>query len=124
MIAAIMEMTDSGAIEEILLQLVQLEEECFSTGYHQNVEKEQKKVWHDQHIKNTKFQVEGLILPYDSKLLNHTDKLKTHWMEPYVVIQITQGGTVQLEKLDGTPFKGLVNGSRIKSYHDSHILVD
>ena len=39
-ITAIMEMIDVGAIEEILWQLVELEEERFITGYHQNVEKE------------------------------------------------------------------------------------
>ena len=50
--------------------------------------------------------------------------MKTHWLGPYVVIQITEGGTIQLEKLDGTPFKALVNGSRIKPYRDSHNLVE
>ena len=51
-IDAIIEMTDSGAIEERLSQLMQLEEEHFSMGYHQNVVKERQKVRHDQHIKN------------------------------------------------------------------------
>ena len=39
-IAAITEMMDVGAVEERLLQLLQLEEEIFFAGYHQNVEKE------------------------------------------------------------------------------------
>ena len=50
--------------------------------------------------------------------------MKTHWLGPYAVIKITKGGAVQLEKLDGTPLKGLVNGSRLKPYQDSCDLVD
>ena len=37
------EMTDVNAIEEILSQLLQLEEECFVVGFQQNVEKKDKK---------------------------------------------------------------------------------
>ena len=39
-IIAITEMTNSGAIEEILSQDVELEEEHFAVGYHRNVEKQ------------------------------------------------------------------------------------
>ena len=42
-IVTITEMTNVGAIEEILSQLVQLEEYFFSAIYHQRVEKEQQK---------------------------------------------------------------------------------
>ena len=45
-------------------------------------------------------------------------------MGPYVVIKITKGGAIQLEKLDGTPIKEMVNGSRLKPYQDSHDLLD
>ena len=41
--------------------------------------------------------------------------MKIHWLGPYVVIEITKGGEVQLEKLDGTPLRGLVNGSWLNS---------
>ena len=52
---AITKITDIGTIKEILSQIVQMEEERFSAGYHQNVEKEQQKVWHDHHIKRKQF---------------------------------------------------------------------
>ena len=54
-IVAIIEITDSGAIEEILSQLMQLEEERFPARYHQNVEKQQQKIWYDMNIKNNPF---------------------------------------------------------------------
>ena len=46
-ITAITKLTYVDAVEERLSQLVQLEEEHFVIGYHQNVEKERQKVWHD-----------------------------------------------------------------------------
>ena len=45
-IVVITEMTDVNDVNEILPQLVQLEEECFAAGFHQNVEKQRQKAWH------------------------------------------------------------------------------
>ena len=42
-ISMITEMTDVNAVEEILSQLLQLEEERFVVGFQQNVEKKDKK---------------------------------------------------------------------------------
>ena len=61
-IAAIKEMTDVNVVEEILSQLLQLEEECFVGGFHQNVEKQIQKAWHDLHIKSKHFDVGDLFL--------------------------------------------------------------
>ena len=122
-IIVIAEMTDVNVVEEKLSQLVQLEQDCFVASFHQNVEKQRQKVWHDRRIKNKQFQVGGLVLIYDSKFFKHPRKLKTHWLRQYIVKMITDGGTVKLQKLDGTEVKGLVNGSRLKPYHDSSDLV-
>ena len=65
----ITEMEDVDVVVDRLLQLVQLEEERFVAGFHQNVEKKRHKAWHDRHIKNKQFQVKGLVLMYDSKFL-------------------------------------------------------
>ena len=94
-------MIDVNVVEEILSQLVQLEEEYFVIGFHQNVEKQRKKVCHDRHIKNKLFQVGGLVLMYYNKIFKHPGKLKTHWLRPYIVKIITNGGEVKLQKLDG-----------------------
>ncbi len=39
-----------------------------------------------------------------------------HWLGPYVIKEITNGGVVPLVKLNGEPFLGKVNGSRLKPY--------
>ena len=73
-------MTDVDAVEDRLLQLIHLEEEHFVAGFHQNVEKQRKKVWHDRHIKRNHFEFGALVLMYDSKFFKHPRKLKTHWL--------------------------------------------
>ena len=39
-----------------------------------------------------------------------------HWLGPYVIKEIIDGGVVQFVKLNGEPFPGKVNGSRLKPY--------
>ena len=50
-IVALTKMTDTDAVEERIAQLIQMEEECFIVGFHQNMEKQWQKPWHDRHIK-------------------------------------------------------------------------
>jgi hypothetical protein len=43
----------------------------------------------------------------------------THWIGPYEVDYVTEGGVVQLKNLNGEWKEGLVNGSRLKLYYDN-----
>ena len=85
--------------------------------------KKRKKAWHDRQIKSKQFEVGGLVLMHEKQFLKRTGKLRTHQLGPYIITKITDGGVVKLQKLDGTKFQGLVNGSRLKPYHDSSDLV-
>ena len=58
------------------------------------------------------------MLLYDSKFTKFLGKLKTHWKGPYVVQKVTDGGAVQLAKLNGELFPSMINGSRLKKYMD------
>jgi hypothetical protein len=48
-------MDDTGAIHERLAQLVELEEDRFIAGFHQQIQKEQEKAYRDRHIKKKIF---------------------------------------------------------------------
>ena len=50
-IVAVVGMADAEELEEWIVQLIQLEEGYFIVGFHQQVAKDQQKVWHDHHIK-------------------------------------------------------------------------
>ena len=63
-------MTDCEAMEENRAQLEELEEEWFLTRFHQQVQKQWEKAWHDHHIKLRTFKVNNLVLLYDNKFEN------------------------------------------------------
>ena len=80
------------------------------------MQKEPEKTWLDRHIKLCTFKVNDLVLLYDSNFMKFLRKLQIHWLGPYVFMEITDGGTVKLVKLNGEPFLGKLNGSRLKLY--------
>ena len=119
-IAQITEMVDANTTNERLAQLLNLEEDRFIAGFHQKVQKEREKAWHDRHIKQKIFQVGDLVLLYDSKFVKFPGKFKTHWLGPYQIQQITDGGAIQLSTLRGELLPTLINGSRLKLYYEGH----
>ena len=88
-------------------------------GFHQEVQKEKDKSWHDSYIKKKKFNEGGKVILYKSKYLQHLGKLKMHWIGPYQIKSVKDGGVVQLQDLVGKEVKGMVNGSQLKLYRDS-----
>jgi hypothetical protein len=46
-ITVITDLSDLGIVEERISQLVQLEEDWFVIGFHQQVQKAREKAWHD-----------------------------------------------------------------------------
>jgi len=62
------------------------------------------------------FKKNDLVLLYDNKFKKFLGKLRMHWLGPYVVKGVTDGGVVQLDKLNGEPFPGRINGSHLKLY--------
>jgi hypothetical protein len=101
--------------------LVELEEDRFIVGFHQQVQKEREKVYHDKHIKKKAFKQGDFVLVYDSKFMKHPWKFRTHWIGPYEVAYVTEGGVAQLNTLNGECKEGLVNGSRLKLYYENHL---
>ena len=68
-IVAFTGMMDRRALEERLTQLDELEEERFLAGFHQQVQKQCEKAWHDCHIKQHTFKNEDLVFLYDRKFI-------------------------------------------------------
>jgi hypothetical protein len=120
-IVAFTDMDDTGVVRERLAQLVELEEDRFIAGFHQQVQKEREKAYHDRHIKKKAFKQGDLVLMYDSKFIRHPGKFRTHWLGPYEIAYVTEGGVVQLKTLKGEWKEGLVNGSRLKLYYDNQL---
>jgi hypothetical protein len=118
-IAALTGMDDNGVVQDRLAQLLELEEDRFIVGFHQQVQKEREKAYHDKHIKRKTFKQGDLVLLYDNKFMKHPGKFRTHWLGPFEVSYVTEGGVAQLKTLNGEWKEGLVNGSRLKLYYDN-----
>lgn len=115
-------MADAEMLNTMLEQFMELEEDIFLAGFHQQVQKGQQKAWHDHHIKLKDFQVGDLVLMYYSKFQRHPRKLKMHWLGPYRVEEITNEGAVIFSKLNVEQVQGYVNGSRLKPYKGNKLL--
>ena len=73
-VAALTDMADGDTMNERLLYLLVLEEDCFIAGFHQHVQKEREKAWHDRHIKRKAFKEGNLVLLYDNKFAKFPGK--------------------------------------------------
>jgi hypothetical protein len=90
-------------------------------GFHQQVQKEREKAYHDRHSKKKAFKPGDLVLVYDSKFITHPGKFRMHWLGPYEITYVTEGGATQLKTLKGEWKEGLVNGNRLKLYYDNQL---
>jgi hypothetical protein len=120
-IIAFTHMDDIGIVQERLMQLVELEEDRFIAGFHQHVQKESEKAYHDRHIKKKSFKQGDLVLVYDNEFMNHLGKFTIHWLGPYEVFYVIEGGVSQLNTWNGEWKDGLVNESQLKLYYDNHL---
>lgn len=77
-IVTLMGMMDCGALEERIAQLAELEEERFLAGFHQQVQNQCEKSWHDRYNKLRSFKVSNLVLLYDSKFDKFPGKFRMH----------------------------------------------
>jgi hypothetical protein len=59
------------------------------------------KAYHDRHIKKKEFKQGDLVLVYDSKFIKHPGKFRMHWLGPYEIACVTEGGVAQLKTLKG-----------------------
>jgi hypothetical protein len=91
-IVAFTSMDNTGIVQDKLTQLIELEEDKFISGFHQQVQKEREKAYHDRHIKRKAFNQGYLVLIYDNKFMNHPGNFKTHWLGPFEVAYVTEGG--------------------------------
>jgi hypothetical protein len=93
-VATITNMTERGIVQERLIQLMIMEEDGILAGFHLEVQKARDKTWHDRHIKRNNFKEGDLVLVYDSKSLQHPGKIIMHWLGPYEVNTVTDGGSI------------------------------
>jgi hypothetical protein len=68
-------MTDDESVAKWVAKLLELDEAIFLVYFHQNMEKERKKYWHDMHIRTKTFVQGDQVFLYGCKYQRHRGKL-------------------------------------------------
>lgn len=76
------------------MQIMELEEDRFLAVFHQQVQTECEKVWHDRHIQLCTLKLDFIVLLYDNMFMKFPGKFQMHWLGPYVTKETTDGGPV------------------------------
>jgi hypothetical protein len=53
--------------------------------------------------------------------MKHPGKFRTHWLGPYEVVYVKEGGAAQLKTLNGEWKEGLVKERGLKLYYDNQM---
>jgi hypothetical protein len=53
--------------------------------------------------------------------MKHPGNFRTHWLGPYEVVYVMEGGVTQLKTLNEEWKEGLVNGRQLKLYYDNQL---
>ncbi|KAJ9536145.1 LOW QUALITY PROTEIN: hypothetical protein OSB04_un000678 [Centaurea solstitialis] len=108
---------DIASGRERLISLHELEELRSLAYENSKIYKEQRKKWHDAHLKEVKVFKEGdKVLMYQTRFKFSPGKLKSRWIGPYVILKAYPSGYVDLMTEKGS-FK--VNGHRLKLYNEN-----
>ena len=62
----------------------------------------QRKIWHDQFIKQKQFNIGDWALLFDSRFKIFKGKLTIHWMGPYEVVTTFDNGSVKIKTIDSS----------------------
>jgi hypothetical protein len=86
-----------------------MEEDRILEGFHQQVQKAKDKAWHYRHITKKTFKEGDLVFLYDNNSFQHPGNMRMHWLGPYEVKSIIDGGDIQLRDLVGVGLRGMIN---------------
>ena len=77
----------------------------------------QWKKWHDKFIKQKHLNTMDWALLFDSRYKNFKRKLTPCWMGPYEVVTAFDNGSVEIKTIDDSQTSFVVNGHRLRLYH-------
>ena len=77
----------------------------------------QRKTWHDKFIQQNQFNTGYWALLFDSRYKIFKGKVTTHWMGPYEVVTSFDNGSVEIKTIDDSQISFVVNGHRLRLYH-------
>ena len=77
----------------------------------------QQKQWHDKFIKQKQFNTGDWALLFDSRFKKFKGNLTTHWLDPFEIVIDFDNGSVKIKTIEGSEVSFIVNGHRLRLYH-------
>ncbi|CAN6544149.1 unnamed protein product [Malus baccata var. baccata] len=102
------------------LQLNELDEIQHEAYDNASIYKQKTKVFHDNMIRGKSFSIGQKVLLFNSRLRLFPSKLRSKWIGPFVITNISSYGAIQIQSLK-TGHEFQVNGHRLKPYYENFV---
>ena len=97
------------------MQMNELDELRCESYERSQIYKERLKLFHDKNIVRKIFEPDQKVLLYSSRLHMFPSKLRSRWIDPFIIKVVYPYGAVEIENSEnGKTFK--VNGQRLKPF--------
>jgi hypothetical protein len=109
---------DTSPLEECLLYLEQLNEQCHDAALANKAHKQKFKCQYDRSVHPWIFSEGDLVLVYDQdKDPLGAGKFKPMWFEPFIIKEVLRKGTYHLVEFEGNVLAEPRNGLYLKKYY-------
>ncbi|CAN6712729.1 unnamed protein product [Malus baccata var. baccata] len=102
------------------LQLNELDEIRHEAYDNASIYKQKTKAFHDNMIRGKSFSIGQKVLLFNSRLRLFPGKLRSKWIEPFVITNVSSYGAIQIQSLK-TGHEFQVNGHRLKPYYENFV---
>ncbi|KAM2034995.1 hypothetical protein ACFX16_038142 [Malus domestica] len=102
------------------LQLNELDEIRLEAYDNASIYKQKTKAFHDNMIRGKSFSIGQKVLLFNSRLRLFPGKLRSKWIGPFVITNISSYGAIQIQSLK-TGHEFQVNGHRLKPYYENFV---
>ncbi|KAM2957608.1 hypothetical protein FF2_024563 [Malus domestica] len=102
------------------LQLNELDEIRREAYDNASIYKQKTKAFHDNMIRGKSFSLGQKVLLFNSRLRLFPGKLRSKWIGPFVITNVSSYGAIQIQSLK-TGHEFQVNGHRLKPYYENFV---
>ncbi|CAN6707353.1 unnamed protein product [Malus baccata var. baccata] len=102
------------------LQLNELDEIRLEAYDNASIYKQKTKAFHDNMIRGKSVSIGQKVLLFNSRLRLFPGKLRSKWIGPFVITNISSYGAIQIQSLK-TGHEFQVNGHRLKPYYENFV---
>ncbi|CAN6554911.1 unnamed protein product [Malus baccata var. baccata] len=102
------------------LQLNKLDEIRHEAYDNASIYKQKTKAFHDNMIRGKSFSIGQKVLLFNSRLRLFPGKLRSKWIGPFVITNVSSYGAIQIQSLK-TGHEFQVNGHRLKPYYENFV---